>query len=350
MSSNGLNRFGVLIAAMTLLFTRTASAHEKWFYQGASQPTCWCALAGWRPIIAVGVVVVLTVLGAIAWRYRGGRDLLPGPRQLGATHAGRAIFYGLVPLLLAIHLSVPLLVGGMSGKLFSPNNEAIGGWRYLFSLCQIACALAFFYGACTRAAAVVLALAWTTGLAVIGWEPMFENLHYLGFAAFFYFTGRGPWAVDRWLFPKLEPPAALVPWGMLCLRISIGLSLAFVAFTEKLANPALAVSFLQQHPMNFTAYLHIPLCDASFALICGAVELLVGLWIALGLFPRPLILIAFIPFNLTLSIFHWSELAGHLPFYGALAVLLFWTPDAEDRALWVKGISLPSPAWAGSAA
>jgi hypothetical protein len=32
---------------------------------------------------------------------------------------------------------------------------------------------------------------------------------------------------------------------------------AFVAFTEKLANRALAALFLQQHPMNFTSYLHV---------------------------------------------------------------------------------------------
>jgi hypothetical protein len=30
------------------------------------------------------------------------------------------------------------------------------------------------------------------------------------------------------------------------------------------------------------------------------------------------------------------ELIGHLPFYGAMAFLLVWTPEEED--LWIKGL------------
>ena len=170
---------------------------------------------------------------------------------------------------------------------------------------------------------------------------MCENLHYLGFAAFFFFTGRGPWAVDRLLFPRFEPPESLMRLAMPSLRVAVGLSLAFVAFTEKLANPVLASSFLRQHAVNFTPYLHIPMCDATFSLICGGIELLVGLWIALGIFPRAIILIAFIPFNMSLTVFHWAELVGHLPFYGALAALLVWTPEREDQLLWARGNAIP---------
>jgi len=70
----------------------------------------------------------------------------------------------------------------------------------------------------------------------------------------------------------------------------------------------------------------------------GAVELLVGLFILFGLFPRTIIVIAWFPFNLTLTIFDWVELVGHLPFYGALAVLLVWTPSKEDERLWLEGL------------
>ena len=54
----------------------------------------------------------------------------------------------------------------------------------------------------------------------------------------------------------------------------------------------------------------------------GAVELLVGLWLTFGIFIRLIIVIAWFPFNLTLTHFNWVELIGHLPFYGLLAVLL----------------------------
>ena len=82
-----------------------------------------------------------------------------------------------------------------------------------------------------------------------------QNAHYLGYGVFFVLTGRGPYAVDRLLFPALEPTPRLSRLAMPCLRVGTGLGLAMVAFTEKLANPELARAFLQQHPVNFTAWL-----------------------------------------------------------------------------------------------
>src|SRR6185312_14977665 len=124
----------VLFAAPILLLSRTASAHEKWFYNGSAQPTCWCALGEGRTIVTVGVVLALTIVGWVVWRWRGRRDLLPGPRQLGATAAGRERFYAIVPALLAVHLAVPLLAAGVGAKLLSPNLVLTGGSRYFIAL------------------------------------------------------------------------------------------------------------------------------------------------------------------------------------------------------------------------
>ena len=335
-------RWGILVfLGLTLSNGAFAGAHEKWFHDGQPQPTCWCELGTWRPILAISCVAVVTVLAMIVWRWRGRRDFVPGPQQLGAINSGRNLFYAAVPLFLAIHLAVPLMALGIGGKLLSPNNALESGAKFFIALAEIACALSLFYGACTRLAALLLAGIWLAGLKIAGWEPMLENFFYLGYAAFFFLAGRGPYSIDRLIIPRLEPSTQHTRWALPCLRVSVGLSLAFVAFTEKLANPALALSFLQQHHVNFTGYLHIPMCDATFTLICGGVELLVGVWIVLGLFPRTIVLIAFIPFNMTLAIFNWTELVGHLPFYGVLAVLLVWTPEEEDQQIWTRAVALP---------
>jgi hypothetical protein len=42
--------------------------------------------------------------------------------------------------------------------------------------------------------------------------------------------------------------------------------------------------------------------------------------------------------NMTLTVFNWVELLGHLPLYGVMAVLLIWTPTEEDQHLWVQGV------------
>ena len=42
--------------------------------------------------------------------------------------------------------------------------------------------------------------------------------------------------------------------------------------------------------------------------------------------------------NMTLTIFNWVELLGHLPLYGAMGMILVWTPAEEDQQLWMKGV------------
>ena len=174
--------------------------------------------------------------------------------------------------------------------MFSPNNALPEHWLYWLGTAQIGVGLCLLYGGMTRLGAVVLGVAWLLGVGIVGLEPMLENLHILGFAVFFALTGRGPYAIDRLLFPVLEPSPHLARRAMVSLRVATGGALAVVAFTEKLANPALARAFLQAHPLNFTPWLGVPMSDDLFILCAGTTELIIGLCLILGLFPRVVIL------------------------------------------------------------
>ena len=318
------------------LFPRTAFGHEKWFHKGAWEPSNWRNVAQFPTVVFIAAVVVITILAALVRRRLARPNIFPRPVAFGADPVGITRFYAWVPVILGIHIAVPLLVYGIQGHLFAPHLNLPGVWQYWLGLIQVGAAIALFYGGLTRLAAIAIGGAWLIGIGVFGLEPMLENSHYAGFAAFFFLAGRGPFSVDRLLFPRLDPPSRMMRLAPRALRIGVGISLVMVAFTEKLANPKLAQSFLQQHPLNFTAALGIPMSDASFVLCAGSVELLVGLFVLFGLFPRLVILIAWLPFNLTLTVFGWVELIGHLPFYGALAFLLVWTPDETDW--WVNGL------------
>jgi len=263
---------------------------------------------------------------------------LPGPEAFGATDERRSLLYGLVPLILGIHVAVPLLVNGVQGTLFSPDNEMPGAWANFLGLAEAGIALALFYGGLTRVAAAALGLLWFSGIYLVGLEPMLENVLCLGFAAFFLLAGRGPLSIDRLLFPRLEPRAELSRYAVPAVRVGVGLSLAFVAFTEKFANIPLGLSFLVEYPLNFTGALGVPLTDEAFVLCAGAVELLVGLWIALGIFVREVVVVAWFPTNLTLTLFAWEELIGHLPIYGVMAVLLVWGAGQKNLPLWTEGL------------
>lgn len=311
--------------------------HEKWFHETAGYSLRWDLLFRPLPLILIAAVAVVSFAAWLYWRKRG-RGFVPGPEDFGATGERRAALYGLIPAILAIHVAVPLLVGGVQGQLFSPNNQLSGIWMYVFGLAQTGIALAIFYGALTRIAAVALALLWVIGIPLVGLEPMLDSTMYLGFAGFFFLAGRGPISIDRLIVPPLEPNPRYMEKAIMALRVGLGLSLVFVAFTEKFANIPLAAAFLERYPLNFTSALGIPMSNETFILCAGAVELLVGLWILFGIFPREIILIAWVPINMTLTIFNWTELIGHLPIYGTLAVLLIWSPGLENLRLWLSGL------------
>ena len=324
-------------ALASVLFSGTAQAHEKWFYKGPRMPMRWDRYFQTLPLSFTGGSLALFGLACLLWKLRKGRDLIPGPEAFGALPERRMAFYGLAPAILGLHLGVTLLVYGVMGQLFTPNNRMTPGWSHFFGLAEALIALCFFYGGMTRLAAISLMALWAAGAVLLTPEPMLESLHVLGYAGFFYLAGRGPISIDRLLFPKFEPPINLVAIAPTILRVGVGLSLTVVSFTEKLANVPLAEAFLREYPsINFSSKLGIGMSDELFALCAGSVELLAGLMITFGIFPRTIILVALFPMNLSLTVFNWAELIGHMPFYGALAFFLIWTP--RDRDLWIAGI------------
>ena len=240
-------------------------AHEKWFVDATLYPTDWGAVVRFPGILAVAVALAATLLVWMWWRRRQGHDLIPGPEVLGATEAGRARFYALVPLILGIHIALPLIVLGIKGVLFSPNNALPAHWLYWLGTAQIGVGLCFLYGGMTRLGAVVLGGLWLLGVGVVGLEPMLENLHILGFAAFFGLAGRGPYAIDRLLFPRLEPSPQLARHAMVSLRVATGGALAVVAFTGEARQSGAgagvpASASAQLHPLDGPANVGRPLC------------------------------------------------------------------------------------------
>jgi len=326
------------ILAGGILCAPPVSAHEKWFHATEGFPLRWDLLFQVKPLAFVGGVLLLTALLGLWWRVRGGRGFVPGPENFGADPERRSALYGLIPAILAVHLAVPLLVNGVQGHLFSPDNTLPGAWRYFLGLAETGLALALFYGTLTRLAAALMALLWLIGIFVTGPQGMLDNIFYLGFAAFFFLAGRGPLSIDRLVIPHWEASPAQMERAVPALRIGLGLSLTIVAFTEKLANLPLALDFLQDYHLNFTRFFGLPMSNEVFVLCAGSVELLVGLCLLFNIFPREIILIAWIPINMSLTVFNWTELIGHLPIYGILAFLLLWSPGPENLALWREGL------------
>jgi uncharacterized membrane protein YphA (DoxX/SURF4 family) len=143
-----------------------------------------------------------------------------------------------------------------------------------------------------------------------------EQLLFVGIGIYFLINGRG-------LFlPHGEiPHRAAAFWSkyshhaLPILRIFTGLSILWLAFSEKLLNPGLALAFLETRPeFNFMQLLGFTwFSDELFVYAAAIVEATVGVLLIAGVLPRIVILFMWVPFNITIPLLPPEELLGHLP-------------------------------------
>jgi uncharacterized membrane protein YphA (DoxX/SURF4 family) len=302
-------------------------AHAKWFIDPSAFPLRIDGAAIERTALAAGVALVPVAAAFLADRFfrRRGRRTQPAP-LMGTTRRDLSSLISWLLLILALHVSVPLVVAGVQRQLFVPNLSMpwtfVGG---LVGLTQIVIALGFAYGAMTRAAALVLIALFPVGTLLFGPVEMLENLHILGIAICMAILGRGAFSFDGILALPRPRFRAFVPAAVPLLRVLTGLGMVWVGCTEKLWNVPLTVAFLERYPFNFMPSLGFSgFSNADFVVAAGVAEVTIGALIASGFLTRVVILAAWVPFNLTLPYLGWVELVGHLPIYGIMAVLLIW--------------------------
>jgi hypothetical protein len=319
----------------------TMILHERWFLDETRFPVQFSSWSSPESLLPVAVALGITIIATLVWRARGRQSVVPGPIALGMPWENYVRLLTWVPLVIGLHMGVTLLVSGVSRQLFVPNLELpvnlLGG---VLGMVEIAIALAFIYGALARPAAAALGAVWIFGMLVFGPLRLIEHTEILGIAFFLYATGRGPLAFDMALDKLNKPVAPLIPYAVPVLRITLGIGLTVVAFTEKLWNIPMGIAFLSEHHFNFFPYIGLPwVDDTKFLLIAGTTELLVGLMLIAGTYVRLIIIVTLIPFNLTLPFLGWRELVGHLPTYGILALLLLWGDERPgERGALVRAL------------
>jgi len=295
-------------------------AHVKWFTDPRPFPTDY-GLLFTLPLFAA----YATAIGAVVVAYLIQRRF-PEPRFVKVLER----FSRTGPLVLGLHLGIALVVAAALGMLFvpalRPDDGLIG--RAIIVV-EALCGLMILLGLATRAAAILLALLGIVAMAPFTFESILENVHILGIAVFLFIVGRGPISLDR--IRRVKPPTdhkdAPVA-ALTLLRIALGFGIAFGALTEKLLNPGLAQALLDKLPFLNVAR-PFGIGDPQFAYLAGVGELVIGAVIISGQLTRPAAAIGAVIFTATLPIFGWSELLGHLPFYGIM-FMLFIAPDADS--------------------
>ncbi|MGH2695122.1 MAG: hypothetical protein ACRDJJ_09970 [Actinomycetota bacterium] len=257
------------------------------------------------------------VLFALAWRLLASKVKRP---ELGAlSFLGRIAPW--IPRLLGIHLGVSLLSLAVTNTYLSPNlslEDVAGGAGIAFVEGLIGVWL--ISGVLLRPAFALVVVLGPLALVLAGPIAMLEAADLLGIALFLIVLPPG-----RDSYGARRGDADVVRTAVWALKVCLGVALIVVAFTEKLANPALAQGFLQSNPaFNVFQGLGLAVTDSFFIRFAGTVEIALGLLILSGGMPQLMVLLAGIPFNATLFFLGRTELIGHLPIYGAMLALLVY--------------------------
>ena len=289
-------------------------AHEMWFQSGHRSLDWSFAVETATLLLLASVLAVTVAVRLFSSRWNG----------VDVPVIGRLAPW--MPFAVRIHLAVAL-VGLLSlGYYLSPDMDlqaTVPG--VLLGAVMAVVAVAMVTGYRVREAALLLVAAGPLGMLEFGVAPVLQRIDMLGLAAFLLFAGAGRWSADeeRGAVGAVDPAKAI--WA---LRVAAGSALIIVAFYEKLANPQLALAFLAEHP-EFNVS---PFSDLEFLRMAGGVEVLFGLLVISGALPQVAVLVAGVPFNLTLWFFGAHELMGHLPIYGAMLVLLVYGSDPVLRS------------------
>lgn len=295
--------------------------HVKWFTDPSRHPTDYSLLLT-LPVIAAFAIGGVAIAVA-AWVQRN----VPEPRIFRALER----FAWLGPLALGAHVGVALIWAATLGMLFVPSLRVErDGLGLALLVVEAACGVLLLVGFGTRVAAVALALLGVVAMMPFNFESILEQVHILGIAIFLFITGRGAVSIDRVLRQQraLNVPEAPAV-ALTLLRICMGVGIAFGALTEKLLDPGLANALLTERPyLNVVAGLGVS--NGQFAHVAGLTELVIGLVIVSGQLTRPVTAIGAVLFTITLPVFGWLELLGHLPYYGIM-LTLFIAPSADPR-------------------
>ena len=154
-----------------------------------------------------------------------------------------------MPFAVRLHLAVSLIGLLSLGVYLSPAMDLEADLAgILLGINMAVVAIGMATGWHTREAAWLLIALGPLGMIEFGVSPVLQRLDVLGLAVFVLCTGPGRWSADMELGRAREPSLDDQARAVWALRVGAGLALIVVAFAEKLANPELALAFLDDHP------------------------------------------------------------------------------------------------------
>ena len=343
----------VLAISFFLIQSTPAYAHERWFADQDGQhigESHWLDWVNWLIILGGVLLMALLVLAEHSEWYRKVQERIEKFRQtlprgiewrIVAFLAGVMLIYNAVT---GVFLAPDLLLPGvtvtarsaaqlnralMSGdSLLYWNASTFGGIAQLLLGVLLLGQISFLIPG-------VLILVVAIPLAFINFVPDLVIDYVVEFAALalaLIFFGMQASPVDRRIAGWLRfDPSRYAHLPVPIIRIGLGLTLAIVALHNKLLAPNMALTFLDEHYLNFMEFLgFVGFTNIRFVFAAGIVELAVGILLVSGIATRLVAAIAFVLMDTTMVILGPDELFGHLPIM-AIEVLLIYRGSGGYR-------------------
>lgn len=296
----------------------TLFPHAAFFVDHAPSPDI-ASLAERGPLLAfaAGIAIALAtwVVASMCADPRRDRCAI---RWLSEVVSGTlSTLTTVAPVLARLALGSALVWCAVIGAVATPNlRSGDGTTANVLELTAVVLGAALVIGFRARTAAVgaiatFVAAAFAAGTPVV----VLERLDIVGLAVFVAVVGGSR------LDPRMDAATlARLQVGSVWLRMLLGIGLLVVAVTEKLANVPMTATVLDAHP-NVDVGLLLGTDPQTTVLLLGTVEVAFALLVMLLPLPELLALAIGAPFVLSVGEFGVLEVPGHLPVWGAVAVL-----------------------------
>lgn len=312
-------RFAVVLIS---LLPGIALAHTKWFAEGELAP-----FATTEP-----TVLYLSIIGIVAAAVVGIGIYLErrGRMQLEFLHPREGHAFARAASAFSMIAGAFFIIAGLYGYLFSPNLTAEAGIQTWMLYAEMTIGAAFLFGIVARVAALGLFALWLCGFFYVGTIAVLEDIWVASTALFILILGN-----DYFSLVSVRIIGSYVQhlksYALPILRLGAGATFLILGFSEKILHPEFGMHFLEQYHWNFMQPLGFPYSDYLFTLSAGAVESLFGIFLILGIVTRLNALIIAIVFSIPLFILGPIELAGHIPHFAAIALILLFGAGAHFR-------------------
>jgi len=321
------------VCSSTIMFALSATqaqAHIRWF---TDVPDDRFGGLGY-PVDALSAAITAGVLAFafFAWRvHRTGNSAGLGARLQRLADGLRYYDWRIGVLGMS---GLLLIYNALSGDFLAENLAAAGPLTWIGTGLQaLLGVLLVFQITCVLPGILILVV--TAALPVflaIGWLPVpapdlldyFFELLALGAALIL--IGPMLCALDRRYTPaalRVGDDDRAMQRAIFILRLGVGLTLIVLAIRNKLLDPALSLTFLEQHDFNFMRLMGFEsFSNLHFAYAAGILELTFGLLILFGIATRFSVACLSFFFVLTLFLLGPRELVGHAPIIGIAVIFI----------------------------